>query len=238
MSSLSDILPPFLGDKDEILVPIKIDITHKGARFVDSFTWNLRNPILTADDFAIRTCLDLNLPEGFIWKISLQIQEQVKAYSSLISLFALEVINNKDFAEKSHELQPISIGIRHNIVDYSDKFLWDMYSPFNSPEKFARTTCLDLGLPAEMESPIAHRIRETLIRNMITWLEDSSTLKPHTVPLTPSEVKVSVVQPHQVVDMVTNLWKRAKPTVWDEQAALPQPKLPKHRDTNARVWRG
>jgi len=38
------------------------------------------------------------------------------------------------------------------------------------------------------------------------------------------------------VDMVSNLWKRAKPNNIDECAAVPQPQLPSDRDSNASIW--
>eukprot|EP01041_Mallomonas_annulata_P006417 gene6417-12975_t len=227
-----------IRNDDETLVPIKIDVTHKGVRYVDSFTWNINCPLLSAEDFATRTCLDLNLPEGFRWKIALQIQEQCDAYTSLYTIIQNEFRRNDALVAKSHELQNITIGIRHSIVDYSDNFSWNLYSPSNGPELFARRTCSDLGLPLEMEPAIAHRIRETLIRNLLTWIEDPSSIKlQQPIEETVSEVKVSLVQPHQSVDMITNLWKRAKPSSHEEQAALPNPKLPKDKDTNAGIWK-
>lgn len=229
-------LPAFLVG-EEILVPIKIDITHKGARFVDSFTWSITNTMLSPDEFASRTCMDLALPDAFKWKISLQIHEQINSYREIITILKSTVSDNKLFLAKLNELQQISVGIRHNIVDYSDKFHWDLNSLENGPELFAKTTCADLGLPSEMEPAIAHRIRETAYRTLLTWAEDPKILT--TTPLLPSasDVKVMLVQPNQSVDMVTNLWRRARPGNIDEQAAVPQPRLPKEKDSNATIWK-
>lgn len=51
-------LPAFLYDED-ILVPLKCDVTLLGARYVDTFTWNLYRSALTPDRFAARTVADL-----------------------------------------------------------------------------------------------------------------------------------------------------------------------------------
>ena len=51
-----------------------------------------------------------------------------------------------------------------------------------------------------------------------------------------SDVHVNIVAPHQAVDMVTNLWKRAKPSNYDDQASAPQPRLPRKLDSNASIW--
>ena len=53
---------------------------------------------------------------------------------------------------------------------------------------------------------------------------------------TNSELKVSLVQPNQAVDMIANLCKRAKPNSIDDQAAIPQPMLPTDKDSNSNFW--
>ena len=83
----SDFLPIFTNN-DEVLVPIKIDTTHKGARYVDSFIWDICQPILTADEFATRTCCDLNLPG--VYMEDLYTQALVKY---IIDIFFLNLHN-------------------------------------------------------------------------------------------------------------------------------------------------
>ena len=63
----NDDVPAFL--KGNVLVPLKIDITYNGARLVDTFSWNLYNSCLTVEEFALMTCIDLNLSSGFQEKI-------------------------------------------------------------------------------------------------------------------------------------------------------------------------
>lgn len=105
---------------------------------------------------------------------------------------------------------------------------------------FARTTCADLGLPTDMEPAIAHKIRENIFRSIITWLDDvrSGVVIEEEVDLAPvpSDIKVNLVQPNHTVDMMSNLWKRAKPISADDTAAIPQPILPVDRDSNVDAW--
>ena len=155
----------WLYQDKELLIPVKVDITFSGCRLVDSFCWNLLSPLTTLE-FASKTCADLNLPEGFKWKLCLQIQEQVDAF--LILLQALQYRSKElDASIEAAFRQPqqIVIGIRYNMLDYAENILWDVHANKKvSPEKFARTTCDDLGLPAQMEPLIAFRIRESLLR--------------------------------------------------------------------------
>lgn len=107
-----------------------------------------------------------------------------------------------------------------------------------SPERFAKITCADLGLPSDMELAIAHKIRETLFRLVCSWIEDTRSLEPSKkAEFRASDLKVSLVAQHSAVDMMSNLWKRAKPTSVEDAAAVPQPMLPNNKDTNACVWK-
>lgn len=51
-------VPPML-EGNTVLVPIKCDVTLCGARFVDTLTWNVYDPLITPDEFAQTTCSDL-----------------------------------------------------------------------------------------------------------------------------------------------------------------------------------
>ena len=104
-----------------------------------------------------------------------------------------------------------------------------------SPEIFARTTCADLGLPGDMEPAIAHKIRENMLRSIVTWMDEGHEDAGEICRIN-SETKVSLVQTNQAVDMIANLCKRAKPNSVDDQAAIPQPMLPQSKDSNANVW--
>lgn len=108
--------------------------------------------------------------------------------------------------------------------------------PGITPEIFASTTCADLGLPADMEPAISHKIRENILRSIVSWMDDGSIDATQASVKSNSELKVSLVQPNQAVDMIANLCKRAKPNSVDDQAAIPQPMLPIDKDSNSHFW--
>jgi hypothetical protein len=234
--STPDDIPAFL--KGNVLVPLKIDITYNGARLVDTFSWNLYNSCLTVDEFALMTCIDLNLSSGFQDKIKNQIQEQIDAFVDIVDLIrnhAATVVPN--WHSKIREHQTITMGIRHNTLDYTDKISWDPMSSSITPEQFAYVTCKDLGLPTDLRPAISNKIRETLFRWVISLIEHpESTETAVAAEFKVSDTKVSLAQSYQAVEMATSLWKRAKPSTMEESAAVPQPLLPAERNTNAAIW--
>lgn len=229
------IIPKFL--QGEVLVPLKIDVTHKGARYVDTFCWNLYHPSILPEEFAARACSDLNFPIGFHQRISLQIIEQLQAYQILIDSIYLFASCIPNWNLKVKQSQMITIGIRHGSLDYSDKVEWDPINSVITPEEFASITCTDLGLPAEIEPAIAHKIREALFRWILNIVQNPNATDTNIqMEFKVLDTKVTLVPPNQSVDMVTNLWKRAKPNSMEEIAAVPQPQLPNEKDSNAYTW--
>lgn len=133
------------------------------------------------------------------------------------------------------------VGLRYNAVDYSDKFTWDLFSTSSGrePEVFARKTVEDLGLPVDMESAIAFRIRETLLRLIISAAENPDSPEHPFLPSklsVPSDIVVNLTQPNGTIDMVRNLWSRAKPDHIDTRSVAPQAKLPSNTMSNANTW--
>ena len=63
---------------------------------------------------------------------------------------------------KSHDELRIHIKLDITVaaMNLVDQIEWDLSDPSNSPEDFARQLAIDLGLPGEFESAIAHSIRE------------------------------------------------------------------------------
>lgn len=236
MATPVDDIPAFL--KGTVLVPIKIDITYNGARLVDTFSWNLYDSCLSIDEFALMTCIDLNLAGGFQEKIRSQVQEQVDAFLDIVDLIkthAAAIVPN--WSTKIREHQTITMGIRHNTLDYTDKISWDPMSSSITPEQFAYITCKDLGLPNDLRPAISNKIRETLFRWVISLIEHpNNTETVVAAEFKVSDTKVSLAQSYQAVEMATSLWKRAKPSTLEESAAVPQPLLPVDKNTNAGVW--
>lgn len=235
-NNIENKIPAIMNGKG-ILIPIKIDLMHSGARLVDTFCWNIDDTLQDVELFAARTCADLSLPVGFAPKISAQITEQIEAYEEVLSLleYASKVVPRWD--AKVQELQTITVGIRHNTLDFSDKFTWDPMDGSLTPEEFAHTTCLDVGLPMEMAPVISYKIRETLFRWIIDILEHPDAVDVAcTGDFKVTDLKVTLVPSNTAVDMVTNLWRRAKPNSVEESAAVPQPLVPEETSSNASVW--
>ena len=86
-----------------------------------------------------------------------------------------------------------------------------------------------------MEPAISHKIRENILRSVVTWMDEGCDEVDLNVKST-SEIKVSLVHSNQAIDMIANLCKRAKPNSVDDQAAIPQPMLPSNKDSNANIW--
>jgi len=244
-------LLPAILRRDNILVPVKIDITAVGARYVDTFCWNINVDVAeTHSDlkyvaFATQVCSDVNLPNIFLTKIALQLSEQVDAFKIIIDILKRCFhVNNIPSIDKLRKSISMEVGIRLNTLDYSDKFVWDPMDHRITPEQFASITCSDLGLPSQMEPAISHKIRELLFRHMMLWLDDPYGYEPtdtitdvNDSTLTPSETKVTLIPQLQAVDMVHSLWKRAKPQSTEEISSIPQPLLPSNKETNASIWK-
>jgi hypothetical protein len=153
--------PSLFLDEDDVLVPIRIDLVHKGTHYIDTFTWNLYNSICTVEEFVIKLCSDLNFPVTFISLISSQMYQQIDSYFILFSLLYHNISPN--LLQQIQDLI-IDINLCRNVLEYSDKFQYNPNSLCCNPEKFAQVTCSDLGLPPEMEPTIAFNIREATIR--------------------------------------------------------------------------
>jgi hypothetical protein len=85
-----------------------------------------------------------------------------------------------------------------------------------------------------MEPVISHKIRETLFRTLCSWVEDPSVPSRDAPAI--SEVKLYMASQYSSIEMITNLWKRAKPNSAEDIASVAQPTLPQDKDTNAGVW--
>ncbi|CAO3694216.1 unnamed protein product [Umbelopsis ramanniana] len=162
------------NQKEERLVPIRIDLEAEGYRLSDTFTWNLNETVITPEAFAAVLCDDLSLPAPlFSTDIAKAIREQTEDY--YLHAPAIPESNenqpplppsspchqSKEAASSGLELRTvikldITVGNRALI----DQFEWDIASQNNSPEQFADILATDLGLGGEFKTAIAHSIRE------------------------------------------------------------------------------
>jgi hypothetical protein len=233
------VLLPYILLEDHILVPIKLDITYCGARLVDSFSWNIsNNSYMSINEFSLHTCIDLNLPLGFESKISAQIKEQVDGYKSIIYIISnYAPIVVKGWIDKINEIQVITLGLRHNSLDYTDKVYWNAMSSYLTPESYACRTCKELGLPLEMRPAISFKIREALFRWLMTLIEYPDNMDIRIMEeFKVSETKITMGHHPHTVEMMSNLWKRAKPSAIEDQSSIPQPLLSSDKNSNATVW--
>ena len=164
LDNSGSVLPNILNPEEaDVLVPIKIDISHGKGRYIDSFSWNLYNSMLTPEEFVWKICVEDNLPSELIPRIVSQLREQTDAFSSLVDVI---ISSGKiDGIVKYMKNINVEVSVRSNVMDYSDTFQWDAFSTSGcDPEEFAKQTCLDLGLPCEMQPVIALRIRESILR--------------------------------------------------------------------------
>lgn len=175
-SDVSTFLPALLHE-EELLVPIKLDVTFGGCRFQDSLCWKLYGSCIEPVDFAAQTCADLGLSPGMQQRIALQLSEQLQAYRELVvSLHALAASQKSErppWHEKLHKLLALDICIRCNSLEYEESLYWDPMNADITPEVFARTTCADQGLPREMEPIIAYKIRDAIFREVVRWVDNA-----------------------------------------------------------------
>ncbi|GJD06644.1 Chromatin structure-remodeling complex protein BSH [Galdieria sulphuraria] len=134
------------------LIPIRIDLTLSGRRFVDTFLWNIEEGEESMRAFARTVVVDTSLPHSAEELIVSSIREQVAGYIPYRS-------PEEEIGERRHILK---LDIRIGKVVLRDQFEWDRSNADNSPEEFAETLCKDLGLTREFVPAVAHAIREQL----------------------------------------------------------------------------
>ena len=255
---------PALFYEEQLVVPLKMDMTFNGARFVDTCVWKLYNSCITPMEYSCRISADLNLPAGFTHRIALQIEEQLRSYRKIVEeLFAIDkdISDNStlysNWIDKLEELQSINIGIRINTLEYQDKLLLNATDSTITPEKFARQTCAELGLPSDIESSIAHKIREHIFRMMIQWIENyyasnsvnvpsaaSNTSSSNSVPANPpnplatkaDDLRIALLTPYSVTDQLSSLWKKARPNTSDDLNFVAYAYLPDSAVSNSVMW--
>ncbi|ORZ23898.1 hypothetical protein BCR41DRAFT_302385 [Lobosporangium transversale] len=174
--------------KEDVLVPIRLEIDVDGLVLRDTFTWNLHETLITPEHFAEVLCEDLQFPvQQFAPQVSRAIRDQIQDYH----LPALSVVedstgeNDKVATEESRPAQELRILIKIDItvenVSLVDQFEWDISCPNNDPEHFAEVLAAELGLGGEFRTAIAHSIREqvqthTKCLNLIGYNYDGSSV--------------------------------------------------------------
>ncbi|RUS24612.1 hypothetical protein BC938DRAFT_473326 [Jimgerdemannia flammicorona] len=156
------------ANKEDTLVPIRLEIDGEGYKLRDTFTWNLNETTVTPDHFAEVLCDDLKLPiHSFVQPIAKAIREQVQDFythapsrSDETTEGAVDEIAVATAAEwatvdpkkRNEELRiliklDITVGNRSLI----DQFEWDINCAKNDPEQFAEILATELGLGGEFK---------------------------------------------------------------------------------------
>ncbi|KAI7869446.1 hypothetical protein BDF14DRAFT_1781071 [Spinellus fusiger] len=168
------------ADKEDTLVPIRIDLEIDGYKLRDTFTWNLNETLVTYEQFANVLCEDLRLPvAAFAPQIARTLRDQIQDYylhsASMVTKEETEEEKEEPMESdgvdiKEEEKKSVSRELRMLIrLDITvgnrallDQFEWDISCQRNSPEAFAQVMSTELGLGGEFKTAIAHSIREQI----------------------------------------------------------------------------
>lgn len=173
------------AQKEDVLVPIRLEIDVDGLVLRDTFTWNLYESLITPEQFAEVLCEDMQFPTlQFAPQIAKSIREQIQDYH-LPALAVEPPQENKETEEDSKPVQELRILIKIDVTvantSLVDQFEWDISCPNNDPERFAEVLTAELGLGGEFTTAIAHSIREqvqthTKCLNLIGYNYDGSSV--------------------------------------------------------------
>ena len=140
------------GD-DDVLIPIRLefDVDRDGFRLVDTFVWNSRDSDEMLNIFVEELIRDYEIEKNILGvkeKILHSMREQISEQQPTVENPQIDL------------RFPISLDITIANNQLTDKFDWDLMNKENDPEEFAETLCIDLALPFEFRTAIAHSIRE------------------------------------------------------------------------------
>lgn len=96
----------------------------------------------------------------------------------------------------------VKLDITLDTLNLTDTIEWDLSDPHNNPENFAETLCVDLGLPGEFITAVAHSIREQVEAHI-----KSLSLVSHSLgmPITNDELKSAFLPPLTAPSAVRSL---------------------------------
>ncbi|KAF9150931.1 SWI/SNF chromatin-remodeling complex subunit [Linnemannia schmuckeri] len=176
------------AQKEDTLVPIRLEVEVDGLVLRDTFTWNLHETLITPEHFAEVLCEDMQFPAlQFAPQIAKSIREQIQDYHLpvLSSNPAASEDQEQPAGEDTRPSQELRILIKIDITvantSLVDQFEWDISCPNNDPEHFAEVLANELGLGGEFRTAIAHSIREqvqihTKCLNLIGYSYDGGSV--------------------------------------------------------------
>ncbi|KAK3831061.1 MAG: hypothetical protein J3R72DRAFT_478712 [Linnemannia gamsii] len=176
------------AQKEDILVPIRLEVEVDGLTLRDTFTWNLHESLITPEHFAEVLCEDMQFPvPQFAPQIAKSIREQIQDYHIpvLNPISAPSEDQEQPAGEDTRSSNELRILIKIDITvantSLVDQFEWDISCPSNDPEHFAEVLANELGLGGEFRTAIAHSIREqvqthTKCLNLIGYSYDGGSV--------------------------------------------------------------
>ncbi|KAG0044213.1 SWI/SNF chromatin-remodeling complex subunit [Gryganskiella cystojenkinii] len=174
------------AEKDDVLVPIRLEIEVDGLILRDTFTWNLHESLITPEHFAEVMCEDMQFPpQQFAHLIAKSIKDQIQDYHIPVINTTSTLIEEEGITSEDRPTQELRILIKIDITvantSLVDQFEWDISCPNNDPEHFAEVLATELGLGGEFRTAIAHSIREqvqihTKCLNLIGYSYDGSSV--------------------------------------------------------------
>lgn len=143
--------------KPQIPIPIKLSVEfpNGNSKFVDFFTWDLNEAIITPSKFSEILCNDLDLPNSMQQQISESISQQIEDYAYVANL---QLPLNSPYIV----IIDLSVSLHNQL--FQDRFEWDLNQSEITPETFAKVVVAESGLANEFAPAIAHALHENIIR--------------------------------------------------------------------------
>lgn len=154
------------AEQHEELVPIRLDLELDKLRIRDTFTWNLHEKLITADQFTDYLIEDLKVPPEVQREVAnyvkQEMHEQTQNFYPHMIVEDGPLDPSKPYNEHKDDEMRIMIKLNITIgrISLVDQFEWDINNPLNSPEEFARHMAQENALSGEFMTAIAHSIRE------------------------------------------------------------------------------
>ncbi|KAG0676745.1 Chromatin structure remodeling complex protein sfh1 [Pichia californica] len=183
----------------EIIIPIKLKINTSNAVINDNILWNLNETLITPEIYSSIMSSELDLNKNIESNITNQIKDQIQSFKDLLanpnnSIIDQFLLNEKEF----HVVLDISANIGEDF--YTDKIEWNLLDNSFTPEMFAKTVCMDIGLKPEFETAIAvaiydeiYKFKRELIENPQQVSQNIDSL-PFFNMINPDDASKSIVQ--------------------------------------------
>jgi len=157
------------AQKQEELVPIRLDLDLDGQKLRDYFTWNRNETLISPEQFAELMCDDLDMnPMTFVPAIASSIRQQIDSAPSQAEI--------EGETKGTDQRVIIKLNIHVGNMSLVDQFEWDISEPENSPELFAHKLCSELGLGGEFVTAVAYSIRGQVHWHQRTYAFSESPL--------------------------------------------------------------